>query len=1101
VGEELNPSQAIESLRSELNDRISRIETDDEATAELKVSALQLYQEKALPILNQALEATSNATVLAEQARQAPELIDQAEAQLRGPAFPLPALDNRPLDALQSMLTLAMEKKAKTQGELTPLDDRIKVLRGRPNLLAGELAEARLKLEEIRAELQKAAAPDEPPILATARKDVLRARQSRRSEQIRALLLERAGLDPQTRLIQVQRELAARRLNELQAEEDALNAEISKRRADAAAQARLDDAAALQQAKKADEHPLIVQLAETNAALSAELQQVELDRLEVSRQREELESRATALHDQYESSKHLLELLGTAGEAGHELRTRRKRLPRYHREWSRDVAEREGRIRAARLRSWELEQETDRLSNRSQTVLDQLPESLRPDGQRLLDGQANRVRSLSDAWDRYRKELVGLNADEEANVTEITEYRKFLDAHLLWTRSAAPVGPATGTALLTSIQALLNPGPWRQAGAQLAAQATDHPGQVALVLIAVVCMFAVRRRLRGRIRELAKLVSRMTTDRYLYTPEVILWTAVLAVPAALVFAFPGWLLVRVRVAPDEVRAIGMGLASVGGLLFLIDFLRGILREDGVARVHFHWPADGVAQVRRHLRWFQWATPLPIFILIWSVWLDVEAVRSGFGLLSFLILMALLSLLLDRFLRGKAGTLIWVKETTRGRWSWKVLEGLLRSVSPLPVVFGGIALLGFHYTAFQLSKRLTASLILFAGLAILYAAVRRMLALAAMRLEVNRLRSQRAAEFESAGKRDQTGGFPVAPETSMVGVNEINLQTRRVVQALMFLIAAAGLVGIWAPTLPALTLLDNVVFWRVTVPGSTDTRTITLGSLLYSLVVVVITLGAARNLPGLLEILILEPLKLDAGTRYATTTIVRYLITGIGFVVAFENLGLGWSQVQWLVAALGVGLGFGLQEIFANFVSGLIILFERPIRVSDIVTVGDVTGVVSRIRIRATTITNWDRKEYIVPNKEFVTGRVLNWTLTDKVNRIVIPVGIAYGSDTEKARQLLFQICREHPLIMKDPKTLVTFEGFGDSTLNFVVRAYLPDLDNRLEVTHQLYTKIHDVFAREGIEIAFPQRDLHIRTAPPDSPPPTQPEGRPNGSIG
>ena len=159
--------------------------------------------------------------------------------------------------------------------------------------------------------------------------------------------------------------------------------------------------------------------------------------------------------------------------------------------------------------------------------------------------------------------------------------------------------------------------------------------------------------------------------------------------------------------------------------------------------------------------------------------------------------------------------------------------------------------------------------------------------------------------------------------------------------------------------------------------------------------------AFRNIPGLLEIAVLQRLPLETSARYAVTTLASYAIILVGVVMGAGSLGLRWNQIQWLATALTFGLAFGLQEIFANFVAGLIILFERPLRVGDIVTVDDVTGVVSRVRIRATTITNWDRKEFVVPNKEFITGKLLNWTLSDQVNRIVINVGIAYGSDTDR----------------------------------------------------------------------------------------------------
>jgi potassium efflux system protein len=175
----------------------------------------------------------------------------------------------------------------------------------------------------------------------------------------------------------------------------------------------------------------------------------------------------------------------------------------------------------------------------------------------------------------------------------------------------------------------------------------------------------------------------------------------------------------------------------------------------------------------------------------------------------------------------------------------------------------------------------------------------------------------------------------------------------------------------------------------------------------------------------------------------------------------------------------------LQEIFANFVAGLIVLFERPIRVGDIVTVNDITGTVSKIRIRATTITNFDRKELVVPNKEFITSRILNWTLENAVNRIVINVGISYSNDPAVARQVLLKVAGEHPLVLKDPAPVATFDSFGDSSLNLILRAFLPNLDNRVEVIHGLNTEIRSQFAENGIEIPFPQRDINLSSMPPN----------------
>jgi len=312
-----------------------------------------------------------------------------------------------------------------------------------------------------------------------------------------------------------------------------------------------------------------------------------------------------------------------------------------------------------------------------------------------------------------------------------------------------------------------------------------------------------------------------------------------------------------------------------------------------------------------------------------------------------------------------------------------------------------------------------------------------------------------------------------------------------------LIGIIGLFAIWADLLPATRILERVELWttteKITVSEvdpsgakrvSTEDRVvaITLADLFRSLMLALLTLASMRAIPGFLEATFLR--RLGPGERYAYSTIVKYAIVLAGLTLAFDALGVGWSSIQWLVAAIGLGLGFGLQEIFANFVSGLIILFERPIRVGDTVTVGEVSGTVSRIQIRATWITAFDRKELIVPNKEFVTGRLINWTLSDSVLRVEIPVGIAYGSDTNRAIEVLEQVARDSWRVLQDPPAQILFLGFGDSSLSFELRVFIRSVNNLLPVTHELHMSIDQAFREAGIEIAFPQRDLHVRSLPP-----------------
>jgi potassium efflux system protein len=267
--------------------------------------------------------------------------------------------------------------------------------------------------------------------------------------------------------------------------------------------------------------------------------------------------------------------------------------------------------------------------------------------------------------------------------------------------------------------------------------------------------------------------------------------------------------------------------------------------------------------------------------------------------------------------------------------------------------------------------------------------------------------------------------------------------------------------------------------------------ITLADLFRSVLIGLLTLALIRALPGLLEATLFR--RAGPGERYAYSTIIKYAVVLVGLAMAFDAIGIGWSSIQWLVAAVGLGLGFGLQEIFANFISGLIILFERPIRVGDTVSVGQVSGTVSRIRIRATWITAFDRKELIVPNKEFVTGQLINWTLSDAILRVSIPVGVAYGSDTDRVIEVLTQVARESRRVLRDPPPQALFLSFGDSSLSFELRVFVRNAEQLFPVRHDVHMGIDKAFREAGIEIAFPQRDLHLRSMPADW---RGPRGRP-----
>ena len=299
--------------------------------------------------------------------------------------------------------------------------------------------------------------------------------------------------------------------------------------------------------------------------------------------------------------------------------------------------------------------------------------------------------------------------------------------------------------------------------------------------------------------------------------------------------------------------------------------------------------------------------------------------------------------------------------------------------------------------------------------------------------------------------------------------------------LMFALFGVVFYAIWSDLITVFAYLDSIVLWHYigSEAGAAVMKNVTMGSLLFALVAAMVAWALIRNLPGLLEVLVLSRLKMRQGASYAITTILNYAIIVIGAMTVFSALGVSWDKLQWLAAALSVGLGFGLQEIFGNFVSGLIILFERPVRIGDTVTIGTFSGSVSKIRIRATTITDFDRKEVIIPNKAFVTERLINWSLTDTITRVVIKLGVAYGSDLDKVKAVLLEAALEHPRVMHDPEPSVYFTTFGASTLDHELRLYVRELRDRSITVDELNRAIDKLCRENNINIAFNQLEVHL----------------------
>ena len=724
-------------------------------------------------------------------------------------------------------------------------------------------------------------------------------------------------------------------------------------------------------------------------------------------------------------------------------------------------------------------------------------------------------------------------------------YRSYIEERILWVRSNVgglvphPNDFVGGLRWLTSRSA------WEAALNKCLASVLHRPARVTFSLLIVLVLVALRIRVRRRLLSIADLIRSYRTDRYALTNQAIVLTLLLALPLPLLVWTMGVVLTSPADQLEVARTVGIGLRGVAFSYFALEFLRQAVREKHIGGPHFRWPASSMAALQTELRWFMLIfLPLELVTLTFDLQ-ETPAFSDSVGRLAFILELTAVAVILFRLFRPSGKILSSYFQRTNGLLERTYRIWFVPAVG-VPITLAGLALLGYYYSALQFQSRLRDSIGLALALLLVNALMLRWLYIARRRLAVEQARQRSQAKAQAADAGDPAAASrestkPLLDEES-VDIPAVDIQTRKLIRSGIAFTTFLGLFFIWAGAFPALRALDNVQLWPtiqildaeeqsldeagavasggasttgtpngavsttpLAVPGSptgtlvSETSSpasdesggegshlpdvITLADLILALVIFSLTFVATKNAPGVLEITVLQRLPLDSGARYALATLFRYLIVFFGLSLGFGAIGIGWSKIQWLAAALTFGLAFGLQEIFANFVSGIIILLERPVRVGDIVTVGEVEGRVTKLRMRATTILDWNRRELLVPNKEFITGNVINWTLSDPVTRIVLPVGIAYGSDTRLAHELLLKAARDCSLVLKDPAPMAVFRSFGESSLDFELRVFLADRDLWPEVTDQLHMGIDDEFRAAGIEISFPQRDLHIRSAP------------------
>ncbi len=699
----------------------------------------------------------------------------------------------------------------------------------------------------------------------------------------------------------------------------------------------------------------------------------------------------------------------------------------------------------------------------------------------VLGERAELLPRLESALQRH---IAALGQAESALQAELVDTRTLgdlLDQRVYWIPSNAAIDGSWFGRLGAGWADLLKPDRFVTSASLAWTRIVSHPAVPLLLFGMLLFALVVRYRAKTLIDASAPVLRRPAEDSFARTWRVLGVTAAAALPWALLVWGLGYVL---RSAGEPGRfsdSLGRALVAVSSSLFLLDFLRFLVLEHGLAHLHFRWMRERRVAIARSLP-MALALLVPLqFIIVLALARNQELAIDTAARCGLIAFCAVVAFGLYRLLAPGA---IW---TSRGGppEPLRVRQILRVALTGLILLIALLVMDGYVFSGAVILACLWATLGTVVGVSVVHGLLSRWFLLGERRLAQQRLESRRQAAAQEASNRgSDEAAAGVGEET--LDRETVNAQTGRLLRAFTLALWVGGLFWVWSDVLPALGRLDDVVLWHAAdkaADGTAISEAVSLKAVLLGMLLLVLTTVAARNLPGLLELALLSRTGIDPASRYAITAMSRYAIVIVGSVLGLSLLGLRWSQLQWMAAALTVGLGFGLQEIFANFVSGLILLSERPFRVGDIITIGDQTGTVTRISTRATTLMDFDGKELVVPNKTFITDRLTNWTLSDTNTRVVLKVGVAYGTDPDQVHAILQQIASEHPMVLKDPSPRSWFMGFGASSLDFELRVFVGTISDRLPAMNDLNGRIATVFGENRIDIAFPQMDLHVKTMP------------------
>lgn len=1050
----------------------SRVE---EASASLEASGLE--EAMKVPVkehLDRARDLLGDARQDYQQALELDRLLEQAPARTEALSKELEELEPPGtvkveipdgLEDIRIAVEQARAMEARLERELSARRGERTNLQGRPLEINSRLPAANAELAQARTEVAAFGEVGDGSIRRVAEQLLLKSELEALRAEVDRLESERVGLPLREEQAGIEQQIAEKRferererLKQMEAAlEESLSGEVEGLRTQVEGLVR-----AVPSGK-----PALVEVASGLEAMVEALDRQSEYLTEVSARAEGMRADWDRLRQANDNMRRQIKLTGLEGAFTQVMLEQLQRLPN-RRGLDYGLRQLDEELSLAQLEGLRIEEK----QNQQRVLLERWSGDDSAD--QVLEVRAMLVERLASGQRALVRDLARLGADKTAYRDLSVEMGEFLSEQLFWRRSSDPVGPRFLRSLPASLGVVLSPEPWRELSAAMAAMPRRHPVALTMVSLLLVVLVAARPWLRRSIKESNGLILRISTDRFGHTLRALLQTLLLALPLPLVLGFLSWSLISEPQANSWVRGVALWLGWVASALMWICALYELARDGGVGRAHLGWDS---ASGRIITKWLPRLVMVYFPALLLTTTTLYDSASHSFdsiGRFGFIFGELGLAWVLASVFRPDSGVFgQMVKDDpdclmVRLRWLWFGL------VVGIPVTLAGMGLVGYTMTGFFISEQFFYVLRWIVIAAVVYGVGVRWFMIKQRRIALAEALAERRARREASEKPEEDTGETVTLDDDEIelGLDAVARQTRRLLSSLVGVSLVMVIAYDVAEALPIDQISEFIIVGQLTWSG-----------LLRAILIGAATFTCVKNLPGLLDLLGLRESGMEPGTRYALATLCQYFLAAVGVFFVTSALDLDWSRLSWIAAALSVGLGFGLQEIVANFVCGIILLFERPMRVGDVVTVGEVTGTVSRIRMRATTIVNWDRQEFVVPNKDFVTGSLINWTLSNPLNRVSVEVGVAYGTDTVEARRILAEIAEAHPVVLDDPAPLINFEAFADSTLNLSLRCYLPNMENRRKTVTELHEAIDRRFKEAGIEIAFPQRDLHVRTVP------------------